>query len=177
MMKRNRKRKTKKARGKSHYYSTYVWNTQEKICFLLKMAQTRPFYLLSFFSHDKYSANTINDKSVDGVLGIRTRGGRMVGADKSTQLWRHPLMYYFWQFRAEHTYVVAKAVRRFVCRNLAYLLTKSCHKHFPFQRMNEFEICDNKNHFCIRNKFWSSLEKEFKLCCQARFEWLKIPNN
>ena len=78
-MKRNRKRKTKKARGKSHYYSTYVWNTQEKICFLLKMAQTRPFYLLLFFSHDKYSANTINDKSVDGVLGIRTRGGRMVG--------------------------------------------------------------------------------------------------
>ena len=32
----------------------------------------------------------INDKSVDGVLGIRTWGGRMVGADESTELWRRP---------------------------------------------------------------------------------------
>ena len=29
-------------------------------------------------------------KSVDGVLGTQTRGGRMVGADESTELWRHP---------------------------------------------------------------------------------------
>ena len=27
---------------------------------------------------------------VDGVLGTQTRGGRMEGADKSTELWRHP---------------------------------------------------------------------------------------
>ena len=47
------------------------------------MGQTRP---LSFFSHDKYSTNTINEKSVDGVLGTRTRGGKMVGADESTEL-------------------------------------------------------------------------------------------
>ena len=25
-----------------------------------------------------------------GVLGTLTRGGRMVGADESTELWRHP---------------------------------------------------------------------------------------
>ena len=50
------------------------------------------FYLLSFFSHDKYSTNTINDKSVDGVLGTQTQDGRMVGADKSTELWRQPLI-------------------------------------------------------------------------------------
>ena len=31
---------------------------------------------------------TTNDKSVNGVLGIRTRGGRMVVADESTELWR-----------------------------------------------------------------------------------------
>ena len=31
-----------------------------------------------------------NDKSVDGVLGTQTGGGRMVGADESTELWRHP---------------------------------------------------------------------------------------
>ena len=29
-------------------------------------------------------------KSVDGVLGTQTRGGRMVGADDSTELWLHP---------------------------------------------------------------------------------------
>ena len=31
-----------------------------------------------------------NDKSVDGVLGTQTGGGRMVGTDESTELWRHP---------------------------------------------------------------------------------------
>ena len=29
------------------------------------------------------------EKSIDGVLGIRTRGRRMVGADNTTELWRH----------------------------------------------------------------------------------------
>ena len=28
--------------------------------------------------------------SVDGVLGIRTRGRRMVGADETMELWRPP---------------------------------------------------------------------------------------
>ena len=32
----------------------------------------------------------INDKSVDGVLGSRVQGGRMEGADESTELWWHP---------------------------------------------------------------------------------------
>ena len=48
------------------------------------------FCLFLFFSHDKYSTNlTINNKSINGVLGNRTQGSRMVGADKSTELWRH----------------------------------------------------------------------------------------
>ena len=47
-------------------------------------------FLFSFFSHDKDSTNTLNEKGVDGVLGTRTRGGRMVGTDESTELWRHP---------------------------------------------------------------------------------------
>ena len=38
-------------------------------------------------SHD--TNLTINDKSVDGVLGSRTLGGRMEGADESTEVWRH----------------------------------------------------------------------------------------
>ena len=48
------------------------------------------FCLFSSLSHEKYCIQTINDRSVDGVLGTRTRGGRMVGADESTEIWRHP---------------------------------------------------------------------------------------
>ena len=48
------------------------------------------FCLFSFFSHEKYSTNTKNDKSVDGVLGTITWGSMMVGADESTELWQHP---------------------------------------------------------------------------------------
>ena len=44
-----------------------------------KISQTRPlFCFILFFSHDKYSTNTITDKSLDGVL-VTTRGSRMVG--------------------------------------------------------------------------------------------------
>ena len=38
-----------------------------------KWAKPGSFCLFSFFSHEKYSSNTINEKSVDGVLGTRTR--------------------------------------------------------------------------------------------------------
>ena len=34
------------------------------------------------------------EKSIDGVLGIRTRGLRMVGADKTTELWQHYSLVY-----------------------------------------------------------------------------------
>ena len=55
----------------------------------LKMGQSRPlFCLFSSFSH--YNFNNTNWKSVDGVLGIWTRGRRMVGADETTELWRPP---------------------------------------------------------------------------------------
>ena len=63
----------------------------KKFIFFSKWAKPGLFLFISFFSHDKYSTNlTINDKSIDGMLGTRTRGGRMVGADKSTELWRDP---------------------------------------------------------------------------------------
>ena len=48
------------------------------------------FSLFSFLSHEKYSTNTTNDKSIDGELGTWTQGNRMVGADESTELWRYP---------------------------------------------------------------------------------------
>ena len=40
------------------------------------------------FTHDKSNVNlTVND----GVLGTRTRGCRMVGADEHSELWRHSI--------------------------------------------------------------------------------------
>ena len=55
------------------------------------------FCLFSFFSQDKYSTKlTINDESIDGVLGTRTRGrgSRMVGADKLIERWWHRDAFY-----------------------------------------------------------------------------------
>ena len=43
--------------------------------------------LFSFFPY-----NFQIEKSIDGVLGIRTLGRRMVGADETTELWR-PLLW------------------------------------------------------------------------------------
>ena len=52
------------------------------------IGQTQPLFNY-FHSFHKYSTNlTINYKSIDGVLGTWTRGSRMVGADKSTELCR-----------------------------------------------------------------------------------------
>ena len=53
------------------------------------MGQSRPlFHLFRIFLHD--TIQTQIDESVDGMLGTGTRGGRMEGADVSTELWRHP---------------------------------------------------------------------------------------
>ena len=60
--------------------------------FFLKNGPNPPsFCLFLLFSQDKYSINvTINYKGVDGMLGTRTQGSKMIGADESTKLWRHP---------------------------------------------------------------------------------------
>ena len=54
------------------------------------MGQSRPLFV-----YVRYFLNIISiiqiEKSVDGVLGIQTRGRRMVGADETTELWR-PLL-------------------------------------------------------------------------------------
>ena len=53
------------------------------------MGHNRPLFLfISSFQHVTIQIQI--DKSVDGVLGIQTWGGRMEGADKSTELWWHP---------------------------------------------------------------------------------------
>ena len=48
------------------------------------------FCLVSFFSNSNKIAIVQFEKSVDGVLGIQTRGCRMVGEDETTELWRYP---------------------------------------------------------------------------------------
>ena len=52
-------------------------------------------YFCSFSQRkDKYCTNfTLNDKSIDGLLGSRTQGSMMEGADESTELWWHHNLY------------------------------------------------------------------------------------
>ena len=53
------------------------------------MGQSRPLFV--YFRPFLITISIIQiEKSIDGVLGIWTRGCRMVGADKTTELWRHP---------------------------------------------------------------------------------------
>ena len=55
---------------------------------VLKMGQSRP--LFCYFRSFLVTISIQIEKSVDGVLGIRTRGRRMVGADETMELWRPP---------------------------------------------------------------------------------------
>ena len=59
---------------------------KQQYCFL-KNGQYRPLFVYFRHFHDTISITQI-EKSVDGVLGIRTRGRRMVGTDETTELWR-----------------------------------------------------------------------------------------
>ena len=57
------------------------------------MGQSWPLFV--YFRHFLITTSII-EKSIDCVLGIRTRGRRMVGADETTELWRppHDLQFY-----------------------------------------------------------------------------------
>ena len=50
-----------------------------------------------FMSFSRYNFNNTNWKSIDGVLGMQTRGRRMVGADITTELWLPPFCWIFVQ--------------------------------------------------------------------------------
>ena len=71
-------------------FSCHISNLMaKKLGFLRKMGQSRPLFV--YFCHFLDTISIIQiEKSVDGVLGTRTRGRRMVGADKTTELWRPP---------------------------------------------------------------------------------------
>ena len=57
-------------------------------CFFKKMGQSRPLFV--YFRPFLITISIQIEKSIDGVLGIQTRGRRMVGTDKTTELWRPP---------------------------------------------------------------------------------------
>ena len=50
-----------------------------------------------FFRSFRVTISIQIEKSIDGVLGIRTRGRRIIGADETTELWRPPLFKTFEQ--------------------------------------------------------------------------------
>ena len=53
------------------------------------MGQSRPLFI--YFCHFLDTISIIQiEKSVDGVIGIQTRGRRMEGADETTELLRPP---------------------------------------------------------------------------------------
>ena len=65
-------------------------NKATLLLIFFKMGQSRPLFV--YFCHFLITISII-EKSIDGVLGIRTRGRRMVGADETTELWRPPLFF------------------------------------------------------------------------------------
>ena len=59
---------------------------------LLKMGKSRPLFV--YFSYFLITISIIQiEKREDGVLGILICGRRMVGADKTTELWRPPFSF------------------------------------------------------------------------------------
>ena len=69
-----------------------------------KMGQSQPLFV--YFRSFLITISIQIEKSVDGVLGIRAQGQRMVGADKTMELWRPPfdqiLMYYLEYHKSLH---------------------------------------------------------------------------
>ena len=61
--------------------------------FFFKMGQSRPLFV--YFCSFLVTISIQIEKSIDGVLGIWTRGHRMVDADETTELWRPPDLFKF----------------------------------------------------------------------------------
>ena len=64
----------------THSYDITVSGVHTRV---LNWAKPSLFLTILYFSRDKYSTNLTKN---DGLLGTRTRGGRKVGADESTEL-------------------------------------------------------------------------------------------
>ena len=64
------------------------------------MGQSRPLFV--YFCPFHITIQLQIEESIDGVLGIQTRGRRMVGADETTELWRPPNSNLFMPFFSCH---------------------------------------------------------------------------
>ena len=74
----------------SHHCAQTCRRTNQKYIFKCAKFGLFSVYFRPFLNTMKNIAKIgyINGRSVDGVLGIRTRDRRLVGTDKSTDLWR-----------------------------------------------------------------------------------------
>ena len=75
----------------SNFFCIFKGCTLRYITFLKKWAN--PGLFLFYFHSFLVTISIQIEKSIDGVLGIRTPGRRMVGADETSELWRPPLSY------------------------------------------------------------------------------------
>ena len=82
---------------------TSQWGQTYNQTFFKKWPIQPSFCVFSSFSHHNF--NNTNWKSLDGELGIWTLGRRMVGADKTTELWQPPYKQTFiWWLRPLDTH-------------------------------------------------------------------------
>ena len=83
------------------------------LLFFKNMGQSWPlFHLFWSFSHSNYNFNNANWKIVDGLLGFRTRGRKMVVADETTELWRLHYCLLFVYRNFDHIFCVFGRLKR-----------------------------------------------------------------
>ena len=66
----------------------FYWSNFD--CFFFKKNGPIPASFCFYFCSFLITISIQIKKNVDGVLGIRTQGRRMVGVDETTELWRPP---------------------------------------------------------------------------------------
>ena len=103
------------------------------------MGQSRPLFVFYFRSFLVTISIQI-EKSKDGVLGIRTRGRRMVGADKTTELWRPPFVKYFY-WSSKEVYIrndnTNLHTHKSILDTSSYLAIKFCEVLMSFKKMGQ----------------------------------------
>ena len=94
-------------------------------------------------------------RSIDWVLGTRTRGGRMEDADESTELWRHPM---------------AEQQLTFVDAFVSHEMTLSEQKIYistVYWKLVQSKLTFNKHRNCLR--IFSKINAESCLECHLLF--------
>ena len=82
-------------RPRSVLICPFVFVFHDLFSSFFKMGQSRPLFVYFCYFLDTISIIQI-EKNINGVVGIQTRGRRMVGADKTTELWRTPNILFFY---------------------------------------------------------------------------------